>query len=157
MDPATIALVFGAAKSAFSAIQQGIKFGKDLQSMTSDVAKLYGSVAKLTQAAADPPKPKLFSKLTAEEIALDVVQKRKQAAEWAEKVKNEFVAIYGLKGWDEVLREITRVRKEQRLLEERQKREREQLMEDLALLGSVALVALFLVCSVFILAMLIYR
>jgi len=157
MDPATIALVFGAAKSAFSAIQQGIKFGKDLQSMTSDVAKLYGSVAKLTQAAADPPKPKLFSKLTAEEIALDVVHKRKQAAEWAEKVKNEFVAIYGLKGWDEVLREITRVRKEQRLLEERQKREREQLMEDLALLGSVALVALFLVCSVFILAMLIYR
>ena len=157
MDPATIALVFGAAKSAFSAIQQGIKFGKDLQSMTSDVAKLYGSVAKLTQAAADPPKPKLFSKLTAEEIALDVVQKRKQAAEWAEKVKNEFVAIYGLKGWDEVLREITRVRKEQRLLEERQKREREQLMEDLTLLGSVALVALFLVCSVFILAMLIYR
>ena len=125
--------------------------------MTSDVAKLYGSVAKLTQAAADPPKPKLFSKLTAEEIALDVVQKRKQAAEWAEKVKNEFVAIYGLKGWDEVLREITRVRKEQRLLEERQKREREQLMEDLALLGSVALVALFLVASVFILAMLIYR
>jgi len=157
MDPATIALVFGAAKSAFSAIQQGIKFGKDLQSMTSDVAKLYGSVAKLTQAAADPPKPKLFSKLTAEEIALDVVQKRKQAAEWAEKVKNEFVAIYGLKGWDEVLREITRVRKEQRLLEERQKREREQLMEDLTLLGSVALVALFLVCSIFILAMLIYR
>lgn len=157
MDPATIALVFGAAKSAFSAIQQGIKFGKDLQSMTSDVAKLYGSVAKLTQAAADPPKPKLFSKLTAEEIALDVVQKRKQAAEWAEKVKNEFVAIYGLKGWDEVLREITRVRKEQRLLEERQKREREQLMEDLTLLGSVALVALFLVASVFILAMLIYR
>lgn len=157
MDPATIALVFGAAKSAFSAIQQGIKFGKDLQSMTSDVAKLYGSVAKLTQAAADPPKPKLFSKLTAEEIALDVVQKRKQAAEWAEKVKNEFVSIYGLNGWDEVLREITRVRKEQRLLEERQKREREQLMEDLALLGSVALVALFLVASVFILAMLIYR
>jgi hypothetical protein len=157
MDPATIALVFGAAKSAFSAIQQGIKFGKDLQSMTSDVAKLYGSVAKLTQAAADPPKPKLFSKLTAEEIALDVVQKRKQAAEWAEKVKNEFIAIHGLKGWDEVQREIIRVRKEQKLLEDRRKREREQLIEDLTLLGSVALVALFLVVSLFVLAMLIYR
>jgi hypothetical protein len=157
MDPATIALVFGAAKSAFSAIQQGIKFGKDIQSMTGDVAKLYGSVAKLTQAAADPPKPRLFSKLTAEEIALDAVQKRKQAAEWAEKVKNEFIAIHGLNGWDEVLREITKVRKEQKLLEERRKREREQLIEDLTLLGSVALVALFLVVSLFVLAMLIYR
>jgi hypothetical protein len=145
MDPATIALIFGAAKTAFSAIQQGIKFGKDIQSMTSDVAKLYGSVAKLTQASADPPKPKLFSKLTAEEIALDIVQKRKQAAEWAEQVKNEFVAVYGLHGWDEVQREIIRVRKEQKFLEEQRKREAEQMKADLILLGSVVLVAIFLI------------
>jgi hypothetical protein len=155
MDPATIALVFGAAKSAFSAIQQGIKFGKDLQSMTSDVAKLYGSVAKLTQAAADPPKPKLFSKLTAEEIALDAVQKRRQAAEWAEQVKNEFVAVYGLKGWDEVQREIIRVRKEQRILEEQRKRDAAQMKEDFALLGAIALVAVVLVVGLFTLAILI--
>lgn len=155
MDPATIALIFGAAKTAFSAIQQGIKFGKDLQSMTSDVAKLYGSVAKLTQASADPPKPKLFSKLTAEEIALDIVQKRKQAAEWAEQVKNEFVAVYGLHGWDEVQREIIRVRKEQKFLEEQRKREAEQMKADLILLGSVVLVAIFLIGSVATIAILI--
>jgi hypothetical protein len=153
MDPATIALIFGAAKTAFSAIQQGIKFGKDLQSMTSDVAKLYGSVAKLTQAAADPPKPKLFSKLTAEEIALDIVQKRKQAAEWAEQVKNEFVAVYGLKGWDEVQREIIRVRKEQRMLEEQRKRDAEQMKQDVLLLGAVFLVAAVLIVVLFSVAM----
>jgi hypothetical protein len=153
MDPATIALIFGAAKTAFSAIQQGIKFGKDLQSMTSDVAKLYGSVAKLTQAAADPPKPKLFSKLTAEEIALDIVQKRKQAAEWAEQVKNEFVAVYGLKGWDEVQREIIRVRKEQRILEEQRKRDAEQMKQDVLLLGAVFLVAAVLIVVLFSVAM----
>ena len=154
MDPATIALVFGAAKTAFSAIQQGIKFGKDIQTMTSDVAKLYGSVAKLTQAAANPPKPKLFSKQTAEEIAFDIIQKRKQAEEWAEQVKNEFVAKYGLKGWDEVQREIIRVRKEQRFLEEQRKRDAQQMKEDLALLGAVVLVAAFLVVSLFGMAIL---
>lgn len=154
MDPATIALVFGAAKTAFSAIQQGIKFGKDIQTMTSDVAKLYGSVAKLTQAAADPPKPKLFSKRTPEEIAFDIIQKRKQAEEWAEQVKNEFVAKYGLKGWDEVQREIIRVRKEQRFLEEQRKRDAQQMKEDLAMLGAVALVAAFLVASLFGMAIL---
>lgn len=156
MDPATIALVFGAAKTAYSAIQQGIKFGKDIQSMTSDVAKLYGSVAKLTQASADPPKPKLFSKLTAEEIALDIVQKRRQAEEWAEQVKNEFVAKYGLKGWDEVQREIIRVRKEQRFLEEQRKRDAEQMRKDLMLLGSVVLVAACIVAMLFTVAILIY-
>jgi len=156
MDPATIALVFGAAKTAFSAIQQGIKFGKDIQSMTSDVAKLYGSVAKLTQASADPPKPKLFSKLTAEEIALDIVQKRRQAEEWAEQVKNEFVAKYGLRGWDEVQKEIIRVRKEQRFLEEQRTRDAEQMRKDLMLLGSVVLVAACIVAMLVTVAILIY-
>lgn len=156
MDPATIALVFGAAKTAFSAIQQGIKFGKDIQSMTSDVAKLYGSLAKLTQAAADPPKPKLFSKLTAEEIALDIIQKRKQAEEWAEQVKNEFIAKYGLNGWDEVLKEIIRVRKEQRLFEEQRKRDAQQLKEDVLLLGSVFLGAGLIAFVLFTVAILIY-
>jgi hypothetical protein len=156
MDPATIALIFGAAKTAYSAIQQGIKFGKDIQSMCGDVAKLYGSVAKLTQAAANPPKPKLFSKITAEEIAMDIVQKRKQAEEWAEQVKNEFVAVYGLKGWEEVQREIIRVRKEIRVLEEQRRREQEQMKKDLLLLGIVILVAFGLMATVFTVAIFIY-
>jgi len=157
MDPATIALIFGAAKTAYSAIQQGIKIGKDIQAMSSDIAKLYGSLAKLTQAAADPPRPKIFSKVTAEEIAIDIVQKRKQAAEWAQKAKNQFIEVYGLNAWDEVLREIIRVRKEQRRIEEQRQREREQLVQDLMLLGSVALVAVFLIASVLLLSFLMYR
>lgn len=156
MDPATIALVFGAAKTAFTAIQQGIKFGKDIQTMCGDVAKLYGSVAKLTQASANPPKPRLFSKLTAEEIALDIIQKRKQAEEWAEQVKNEFVSKYGLRGWDEVQKEIIRVRKEQRFLEEQRKRDAEQMKKDLILLGSVLLVAAGLVTMLITVAILIH-
>ena len=155
MDPATIALVFGAAKTAFSAIQQGIKFGKDIQAMCGDVAKLYGSVAKLTQAAADPPKPKLFSKQTPEEIAFDIIQKRKQAEEWAEQVKNEFVAKYGLRGWDEVQKEIIRVRKEQRFSEDQRKRDAAQMKADLILLGSVVFVAMLLIAAVFTVAVLI--
>jgi hypothetical protein len=156
MDPATIALIFGAAKTAYSAIQQGIKFGKDIQSMCGDVAKLYGSVAKLTQASANPPKPKLFSKVTAEEIALDIVQKKKQAEEWAEQVKNEFVAKHGLKGWDEVQKEIIRVRKQQRILEEQRRRDEEQMKQDLLLLGSVVFVAFVLMATVLTVAIIIH-
>lgn len=152
MDPATIALIFGAAKTAYSAVQQGIKIGKDINSMCGDVAKLYGSVAKLTQASKTPPKPKLFSKVTAEEIALDTVVKRKQAAEWAEKVKNDFVAIYGVRGWEEVLKEVIRVRKQQRQLEELKAREAQQMRDDLIQLGLVVLLAITIMVGLFILA-----
>lgn len=152
MDPATIAVIFGAAKTAYSAIQQGIKFGKDINSMCGDVAKLYGSVAKLTQASKSPPKPKLFSKVTAEELALDTVVKRKQAADWAEKVKNDFVAIHGVRGWEEVLKEVIRVRKQQRQLEELKAREAQQMRDDLIQLGFVVLAALTIMVGLFILA-----
>ena len=152
MDPATIALIFGAAKTAYNAVQQGIKFGKDINSMCGDVAKLYGSVAKLTQASKSPPKPKLFSKVTAEELALDTVVKRKQAADWAEKVKNDFVAIHGVRGWEEVLKEVIRVRKQQRQLEEQKAREAKQMRDDLIQLGFVVLAALAIMVGLFILA-----
>lgn len=145
MDPATIALIFGAAKTAYSAIQQGIKFGKDIQSMIGDVSKLYGSVAKLTQAAANPPKPKLFSKKSAEEIAIEIVTMRQQALEWQEQVKNEFVARYGLQVWDQVQRELIKVRKQQRLQEENARKDAEQFKSDLILLGSVILVGIIIV------------
>ena len=152
MDPATIALIFGAAKTAYSAIQQGIKFGKDINSMCGDIAKLYGSVAKLTQASKDPPKPKLFSKVTAEEIALDIVVKRREAAEMAEKVKNDFVSIYGVRGWDEVLKEVIKVRKRQRQLEEQKAREAQQMRDDMIQLSIVILAAITIMVGLFILA-----
>jgi hypothetical protein len=152
MDPATIALIFGAAKTAYNAVQQGIKVGKDLNTMCGDVAKLYGSVAKLTQASKSPPKPGLFSKMSAEELALDTVMKRKQAAEMAEKVKNDFVAIHGVKGWEDVLKEVIRVRKQQRRLEEQKAREAQQMQDDLIQLGLVVLVAVAIMTGLFILA-----
>jgi hypothetical protein len=152
MDPATIAIIFGVAKASFNAVQHGIKFGKDINSMCGDIAKLYGSVAKLTQASKTPPKPKLFSKVTAEEIALDTVMKRKEAAEMAEKVKNDFVSIYGLHGWEEVLKEVIRVRKQQRLLEEEKARAAKQMRDDLIQLGFVVLVAITIMIGLFVLA-----
>jgi hypothetical protein len=152
MDPATIALIFGAAKTAYNAVQQGIKVGKDLNTMCGDVAKLYGSVAKLTQASKSPPKPGLFSKMSAEELALDTVMKRKQAAEMAEKVKNDFVAIHGVKGWEDVLKEVIRVRKQQRRLEEQKAREAQQMQDDLIQLGLVVLAATTIMVGLFILA-----
>jgi len=90
--------------------------------------------------------------MSAEELALDTVMKRKQAAEMAEKVKNDFVAIHGLSGWEEVLKEVIRVRKQQRRLEEQKAREAQQMREDLTQLGMVVLAALTIMAGLLALA-----
>lgn len=145
MDPATISLIFGGAKMAYEAIKSGISVGKELQGMASDVAKLYGSVAKLTQLSSKPPKPKLFSGVSVEEMAMDIVVKRKQAEAWYHEVKNAFVATYGLRGWEEVQREIIHIQKQHKAAQAAAQKEHEESMHQLKVLGMAGLVVVVLV------------
>lgn len=152
MDPVTISLVFGAAKTAYEAIKTGIKIGKEIQGMAGDIAKLYGSVAKLTQMSAEKPKPKLFSKMSAEEMAMDVVVKRKQAEEWFNQVKNEFVATYGIRGWQEVEKELVRIQKEQKAAREQAKKEAEEFQREVMFVCLIAGIVICLIVGVFVVA-----
>jgi len=150
VDPATISLIFGGAKMAYEAIKSGIKVGKELQGMASDVAKLYGSVAKLTQLSAKPPKPKLFSGVSVEEMAMDIVVKRKQAEAWYHEVKNAFVAEYGLRGWEEVQREIVHIQKQQKAAQAAAQKEHEESMHQLKVLGMAGLLVVMLVIGMIV-------
>jgi len=150
MDPATISLIFGGAKMAYEAIKGGIKVGKEIQGMATDVAKLYGSVAKLTQLAASPPKPKLFSGVSVEEMAMDIVVKRKQAEAWFHEVRNAFVAQYGLRGWEEVQREIVAIQKRQKAAEAAARKQHEENMHQLKVLGTAALVVVLLIIGMIV-------
>jgi hypothetical protein len=147
MDPVTISLVFGAAKTAFEAIKSGIKVGQDIQHMAGDIAKLYGSAAKLTQFEAKNPKPSMFSGVTAEEMAMDIVVKRKQAQKWMAEVKNEFVSNYGLVGWAEVEREIVKIRKAQKAAELQEQQEYEEMVRNLQTIG-IVIGLILLICFV---------
>jgi hypothetical protein len=153
MDPASIALIFGAAKTAYEAIKTGIKVGKEIQGMAGDIAKLYGSVTSLTKLSSDPPKPKMFSKVSAEEMAMDIVVKRKQAEEWFAQVKNEFVATYGIAGWQEVERELTRIQKEQKAARERAAKEAEEFQREMMIICTIGGSVIFIIVGVFLVAL----
>ncbi len=153
MDPASIALIFGAAKTAYEAIKTGIKVGKEIQGMAGDIAKLYGSVTSLTRLSSDPPKPKMFSKVSAEEMAMDIVVKRKQAEEWFAQVKNEFVATYGIAGWQEVERELTRIQKEQKAARERAAKEAEEFQREVMIICTIGGSVIFIIVGVFLVAL----
>jgi hypothetical protein len=135
---------------AYEAIKGGISVGKEIQGMASDVAKLYGSVAKLTQLSASPPKPKLFSGVSVEEMAMDIVVKRKQAQAWFHEVQNAFVAQYGLRGWEEVQREIVHIQKQQKAAAAAARKEHEEQMHQLKTLGMAAVLVVMLVIGMIV-------
>lgn len=153
MDPASIALIFGAAKTAYEAIKTGIKVGKEIQGMAGDIAKLYGSVSSLTKLSAEPPKPSMFSKVSAEEMAMDIVVKRKQAEQWFAQVKNEFVGTYGIAGWQEVERELVRIQKEQKTARERAAKEAEEFQREVMIVCLIGGSVVAIIVGVFMVAL----
>lgn len=109
MDPLTI---LAAAQAAYAGIQAGIATGKEIQGMAADLSELWGSLAKLTQIAAEPPKKSIFNNKTAEQIAIERYTARAEAQDLAAKAKNMFVGQFGLSAWDQVQREVINIRKE---------------------------------------------
>lgn len=128
MDPLT---VLALAQTAFSGLKAGIAAGKEIQHMAKDLSDLWGSLAKLTQIAAEPPKKVFFSNKSPEQIAVERYTAKAEAQDLALKARNLFVGQYGLSAWDQVQREVINIRKEI----EREKWEQDKLrrakMEDI--------------------------
>jgi hypothetical protein len=73
---------------------------------------LWGSLAKLTQIAAEPPRKSLFSSKSPEQIAIERYTAKAEAQDLTAKAKNMFVGQFGLAAWDQVQREVINIRKE---------------------------------------------
>jgi len=109
MDPLT---VLALAQTAFAGLKAGIAAGKEVQHMAKDLSDLWGSLAKLTQIAAEPPRKSLFSSKSPEQIAIERYTAKAEAQDLAAKAKNMFVGQFGLAAWDQVQREVINIRKE---------------------------------------------
>lgn len=109
MDPLT---VLALAQTAFAGLKAGIAAGKEIQHVAKDLSDLWGSLAKLTQIAAEPPRKVFFSNKSPEQIAIERYTAKAEAQDLTAKAKNMFVGQFGLSAWDQVQREVINIRKE---------------------------------------------
>ena len=147
MDPLT---VLALAQTAFSGLKAGIAAGKEIQHVAKDLSDLWGSLAKLTQIAAEPPRKSVFSNKSAEQIAIERYTAKAEAQDLAAKAKNMFVGQFGLSAWDQVQREVINIRKEierEKYMAEKARAAKIEELRDAAVvtmivLGLVALIGL---------------
>ena len=64
---------------------------------------------------------------------------RAEVEKMMEEVKNTFIGEYGILAWDEILKETTRIRKEQAAARAQAAKEQEALMENVIVYGSAFL------------------
>ena len=143
MDPLSL---LAAAQAAYAGIQAGIAAGKEIQGMAQDLSDLWGSVASLTHISAEKPTTNIFSKKSAEQIAIERYTAKAEAQSLAEKAKNMFIGQFGLAAWDQVQREVINIRKEierQKWEEERARAERIEEIKETAVVSMIVLGILF--------------
>jgi hypothetical protein len=142
VDPLTL---LATAQAAYSGIQAAIAAGKEIQGMAADLSDLWGSVAKLTYISSEKPSANIFSKKSAEQIAIERYAAKAEANDLALKAKNLFIGHYGLAAWDQIQKEVIEIRKEierQRYEEERRSAE---AMENIKETFVVSMIVLLLV------------
>ena len=142
MDPLTL---LATAQAAYSGIQAAIAAGKEIQGMAADLSDLWGSVAKLTYISSEKPSANIFSKKSAEQIAIERYAAKAEANDLALKAKNLFIGHYGLAAWDQIQKEVIEIRKEiERQRYEEEKRSAEA-MENIQETAVVSIIVLFMV------------
>jgi cobalamin biosynthesis Mg chelatase CobN len=139
MDPLTI---LAAAQTAYGALQAGIAAGKEIQSMAADLSELWGSVAKLTHISAETPRISVFSKKSAEQIAMERYAAKAEAQDLALRAKNMFVGKFGLAAWDQVQREVINIRKEIEKQQWEEERAQAARMEEIKEAGVVFMIVM---------------
>jgi len=142
MDPITILAL---ARGSYEAIKAGISVGKEMQGMFSDVMSLLDSANQLTRIAAEPPRSGLFDEKSAEQIAIEAFTAKAEVEQMMAEVKNTFISEYGILAWDEILKETTRIRKEQAAARLKARKEQEELMQNIMVYGSAFLLLVVLV------------
>jgi hypothetical protein len=136
MDPLTILAL---ARGSYEAIKAGISVGKEMQGMFGDVMSLLDSARKLSRIAAQPPRPGLFEEKTAEQIAIEAFTAKAEVEQMMAEVKNTFLSEYGILAWDEILRETTRIKKEQIAARLQAQKDQEAFMHEVMVWGSAFL------------------
>lgn len=148
MDPLTILAL---ARGSYEAIKAGISVGKEMQGMFGDVMSLLDSASKLSRIAAQPPRPGLFNEKTAEQIAIEAFTAKAEVEQMMAEVKNTFLSEYGILAWDEILRETTRIKKEQIAARLQAQKEQEAFMQDVMVWGSAfMLLVVLIICGLLV-------
>ena len=147
MDPLTL---LAAAQAAYAGIQAGIAAGKEIQGMAADLSELWGTLARLTQIAAEPPKRTFFNDKSAEQIAIERYAAKAEAHDLALKARNLFVGTYGLAAWDQVQREVINIRKEIERQKWEEERDNAARLEQIKEAGVVTIIVLGILSVMFV-------
>ena len=114
-DPVTVGAVLTTATSAFNNLKKAFAMGRDIESMGSDLSRWMRATSDIDEAVKSTKNPPFYRKFlsgdTVENAAVQSVIAQKKCAELRYALEMQIKMSWGVKAWEDVLKEEARIRK----------------------------------------------
>tara|TARA_R100000742_G_C4233454_1_gene54541 strand:+ start:194 stop:676 length:483 start_codon:yes stop_codon:yes gene_type:complete len=142
IDPITLGTAVSVASQTYTQIKKLIQHGKDIEEMSDTIGKWMGAVSDIDNINKSSINPSTFDKLfngSVEEVAMQSYSAKLKIQKQREELKNWIVGHYGLQGWENLLKEEGRIRR-QRSEAIYQREEQKRMIRDYTIMGIACLV-----------------
>jgi len=142
IDPITLGTAVSVASQTYTQIKKLIQHGKDIEEMSDTIGKWMGAVSDIDNINKSSSNPSTFDKLfngSVEEVAMQSYSAKLKIQKQREELKNWIVGHYGLQGWENLLKEEGRIRR-QRSEAIYQREEQKRMIRDYTIMGIACLV-----------------
>tara|TARA_R110001599_G_scaffold66727_1_gene188910 strand:+ start:10076 stop:10558 length:483 start_codon:yes stop_codon:yes gene_type:complete len=144
IDPITLGTAVTIASQTYGQIKKLIQHGKDIEEMSDTIGKWMGAVSDIDNINKSSSNPSTFDKLfngSVEEVAMQSYSAKLKIQKQREELKNWIVGHYGLQGWENLLKEEGRIRR-QRNEAIYQREEQKRMIRDYSIIGFAVLIGI---------------
>ena len=130
IDPVT---AIAGATAAFNALKKGVAFGKDIESMASDISRWMSCLSDVEQAEKEAKNPPIFKKIiaskTVEAEALELFMAKRKLQQQRDELKQIISFTAGPSAWQDLLRTEATIRKQRQETLYKQREKRKHLVD----------------------------
>tara|TARA_R100001510_G_C7649574_1_gene207008 strand:- start:948 stop:1427 length:480 start_codon:yes stop_codon:yes gene_type:complete len=142
IDPVTLSAAVSGATAAYNGIKKAITMGREIEDLGGQLSTWMSAVSDVDNIHRNANNPSTFDKLfngSIESVAIESFASKKKLEKQREELRNFLIGNYGLKAWDDLIKEEGRVRKARsRAIYEREARNRQ--IRDYSIMGLACLV-----------------
>ena len=114
LDPVTLGAAVSGATAAYNGIKKAIMLGREMEDLGGQLATWMTAVSDVDNIHKNANNPSTFDKMfngSIESVAIESFASKKKLEKQREELRNFLIGNYGLKAWDDLIKEEGRVRR----------------------------------------------
>jgi len=142
LDPVTLSAAVSGATAAYNGIKKAIMLGREMEDLGGQLATWMTAVSDVDNIHKNANNPSTFDKMfngSIESVAIESFASKKKLEKQREELRNFLIGNYGLKAWDDLIKEEGRVRRARQEAVWK-KIEKQKMIRDYTIMGIAGLI-----------------